>query len=59
MEKILDEKTIGRGHKKHFLIKWKGYLASNNSWELAADVHTPELIAEFRRRSQRANTDKA
>ena len=59
MEKILDEKTIGRGHKKHFLIKWKGYLASNNSWEPAADVCAPELIAEFRKRSQRTSKDKA
>ena len=59
MEKIIDEKTMGKGHKKYFLIKWKGYSASDNSWELAADVHAPKLIAEFRKRSKRTNNNKA
>ena len=59
VEKILDKKMMGRGHKKYFLIKWKGYSASDNSWELAADVHAPKLIAEFKKRSKKTNTDKA
>ena len=59
MEKILDEKPRGRGRKMHLLIKWKGYLASDNSWEPAADVHVPELVAEFRSRGKKTNKDKA
>ena len=59
VEKILDEKPRGQGRNMHFLIKWKGYLASDNSWELAADVHAPELVAEFRSRGKKTNNDKA
>ena len=38
VEKILDKKPQGKGHKMHFLIKWKGYPTSDNSWEPTADV---------------------
>jgi hypothetical protein len=59
VEKIIDEKTRGRGRKMHFLIKWKGYPTSDNSWEPATDVHAPELIAEFRKRNKGTNRNKA
>ena len=49
VEKILDEKARGRGCKTHFLVKWKGYLTSDNSWEKAEDVHAEDLIVEFRK----------
>ena len=49
VEKILDEKAQGRGRKTHFLVKWKGYPTSDNSWEKAEDVHAEDLIAEFRK----------
>src|ERR1700744_1670275 len=52
VEKILDAKKRGRGRKLHYLIKWKGYPTSDNSWEKAEDVHTDELIAEFNKRKQ-------
>ena len=40
----------------YYLIKWKGYPASDNSWEPADDVHVPELIADW---EKRANKNKA
>jgi hypothetical protein len=37
------------GHKKtlQYLIKWKRYLESDNTWEVAQDVHAPELIQAY------------
>jgi hypothetical protein len=47
VEKILDVQQRGQGHKLHFLIKWKGYPVSDNSWEKAEDVHAEDLVKEF------------
>jgi hypothetical protein len=47
VEKILDAQQRGRGRKLHFLVKWKGYPVSDNSWEKAEDVHTADLVKEF------------
>ena len=33
----------------HFLVKWKGYPTSDNSWEKAEDVHAEDLIVDFRK----------
>jgi hypothetical protein len=47
VEKILDAQQRGRGCKLHFLVKWKGYPMSDNSWEKAEDVHATDLVKEF------------
>ena len=31
VEQILNMKLMGRGHKMHYLVKWKGYPTSDNS----------------------------
>ena len=49
VEKILDKKPQGQGHKMYFLVKWKGYPTSDNSWEKVENVHTEDLIVEFRK----------
>ena len=46
VERIIDQKIKGRNRNKYFLIKWKGYPPSNNSWE-KEDVHAPELVKQF------------
>ena len=33
--------------KKQYLIKWKGYPSSDNSWEDATNVHAQDLVAEY------------
>src|SRR6202012_1411245 len=58
VEKILDAKQRGKGRKLYYLIKWKGYPTSDNSWEKAEDVHANELIAEFNRRKQTGNNKR-
>ena len=48
VEKILDSRQFGRGCKKQFLIKWKGYPDSDNEWVDRKDIHAPEAIREFK-----------
>ena len=58
VEKIIDSKHKGRGHKLHYLIKWKGYPTSDNSWEPAENLNAKELIGEYEKR-KRPNKTKA
>jgi hypothetical protein len=30
-----------------YLIKWKGYPESDNTWEVAGDVHAPDLVKAY------------
>ena len=46
VEKVIDKRK--QGCKLQYLIKWKGYPTSDNSWETTADVHAPQLIVEFK-----------
>ncbi len=48
VEKILDAWQFGRGCKRQYLIKWKGYPDSDNEWVDQKDVHAPEAIREFK-----------
>ncbi len=47
IEKILDTRQFGRGRKRQYLIKWKGYPDSDNEWVDRKDIHAPEAIREF------------
>ena len=47
VKKILDCQQFGRGRKKQYLIKWKGYPDSDNEWVDKRNVHAPEAIREF------------
>src|SRR6266702_1367216 len=47
VEKVLDTRRFGRGRKRQYLIKWKGYPDSDNEWVNHKDIHAPEAIREF------------
>ena len=48
VEQILGERTFGWWKKKQFLVKWKGYSTTHNSWEPKENVKAPELVKEYR-----------
>ena len=48
VEQILGMKQMGQGRKTHYLVKWKGYPTSDNSWEPEKNLNVDELIAEFK-----------
>lgn len=51
VEKILDKKMV-KG-RIHFLIKWKGYSALHNSWELEENLtNCSEALEEFLEKKQ-------
>src|SRR6266702_1416259 len=52
VEKILDAQPRGRGRKMHFLVKWKGYPTSDNSWEPRENLHADRLITEYNRKKR-------
>ena len=56
VEQILGKKKMGKGHKTHYHVKWKGYPTSNNSWEPEKNLNAAELIAEFKQSSRPKKT---
>ena len=47
VEKIADHRYYGRRKTLQYLLKWKGYPESDNTWESADQVHAPKLIKEY------------
>ena len=46
VEQIKAHRNFGRSKRLQYLIKWKGYPKSDNTWEDAPDVHAPKLIKQ-------------
>jgi len=47
VERVLDSRVM-RGQLR-YLIQWRSFGRKHNSWEIAEDVHTPTLVAQFHR----------
>jgi len=47
VEQICNHRYFGRNRTLQYLIHWKGYPDSNDTWELAADTHTPDLVKAY------------
>jgi len=47
VEEIIDDRYNCCWCKRQYLIKWKGYPASKNSWVDEQDLHSDELLAAY------------
>ena len=57
VEEILKKRK--RGHGWQYLIKWKGYPNSENTWEAASRLtHAKRLLKEFNRRNPQTSSSK-
>ena len=50
VESIKTHHYFGRNKRLQFLVRWKGYLESNNTWEPTDSVHAPDLVREYKQR---------
>jgi Chromo (CHRromatin Organisation MOdifier) domain len=46
---IINHQNTGQGKKLQYLIKWKGYPKSDNTWEPTSHLHVPQLIKEYQK----------
>ena len=51
VESIRSHRYFGRNKKLQFLIRWKGYAPSDDTWEPADSVHAPDLVKEYKQRT--------
>ena len=51
VERIVNHRRHGWARRLQYLIKWKGYPESDNTWEPANQVHASELIKLYHRHS--------
>jgi len=47
VEQIWNHCYSGQNKALQYLIKWKGYPKSDNTWELASDVHASDLVCNY------------
>ena len=50
VKSIKAHRYFGKNKKLQFLIQWKGYPESDNTWEPADSVHAPDLIKQYKQR---------
>ena len=58
VEKVLDTRLYGRRRKRQYLVSWKGFPQSENSWVNHEDMNADELIEEFNTRLTPLNQTK-
>jgi len=47
IKNILNARCHGRGCKLQYLVHWRGYPHSNDSWIDHKDLHTPNALSDF------------
>jgi len=50
VEAVINHRYHGRRRQLQYLIKWKDYPSSDNTWEAAEDVHTDDLVKGYHQR---------
>jgi hypothetical protein len=56
IEKILDSRWFGRRRRLQYLVKWEGYLDSDNMWVNKNDVFADDKIWEFKNSNPESET---
>src|SRR6266850_2434325 len=47
VETIRKHRHFGKNKKLQYLLKWKGYPKSDNTWEPVEQLHAPQLLKEY------------
>ena len=47
VEHVVNHCYHGQSRQLQYLIKWKGYLESDNTWKSSDQVHTPDLLKDY------------
>src|SRR5712672_1696558 len=50
VEAVLNHRVFGRRRQVQYLIKWKGYPHSDNTWEPSENVHADDLIRAYHKK---------
>jgi hypothetical protein len=50
VETIHSHRCHGQSRQLQYLLKWKGYPESDNTWEPATQVHSPDLVKQYHRK---------